>query len=84
MISDEIWSNAKKELFSKYYDSACIENVKRMILTSKRFIVRSIEQILKSLLKTLHLKIFTMTTNKKQYMFLLFISLRVENLTAFT
>lgn len=32
VISDEIWSNAKKELFSKYYDSACIENVKRMIL----------------------------------------------------
>lgn len=31
VISDEIWSNAKKELFGKYYDSACIENVRRMI-----------------------------------------------------
>ena len=32
MISDDIWSKAKIELFSKYHDSACIENVKRMIL----------------------------------------------------
>ena len=32
VISDDIWSKAKIELFSKYHDSACIENVKRMIL----------------------------------------------------
>lgn len=32
IISDEIWENAKKELFNNYSDSACIDNVKRMIL----------------------------------------------------
>ena len=32
IISDEIWENAKKELFNNYSDSACIDNVRRMIL----------------------------------------------------
>jgi len=32
VISDEIWKNAKKELVSGYYNSACIENIKRLIL----------------------------------------------------
>lgn len=32
VISDEIWENAKKELFSAYSDSACIDNVRRLIL----------------------------------------------------
>ena len=32
VISDEIWKNAKKELFSHYHNSACINNVRRLIL----------------------------------------------------
>ena len=32
VISDEIWKNAKKELFSHYHNSACIDNVRRLIL----------------------------------------------------
>ena len=32
VISDEIWKNAKKELFSHYYNSSCIDNVRRLIL----------------------------------------------------
>ena len=32
VISDEIWKAAKKELFSSYHNSACIDNVKRLIL----------------------------------------------------
>ncbi len=31
VISDEIWTNAKKELFSNYHSSACIDNVRRLI-----------------------------------------------------
>ena len=31
VISDEIWSSAKKELFTRY-DSACMDNVRRLIL----------------------------------------------------
>lgn len=32
VISDDIWKNAKKELFSHYHNSACIDNVIRLIL----------------------------------------------------
>ena len=32
VISDDIWKNAKKELFSNYHNSACIDNVRRLIL----------------------------------------------------
>ena len=32
VISDEIWNNAKKELFNNYHDSRCIDNVKRLLL----------------------------------------------------
>lgn len=32
VISDEIWKNAKKALFSRYHDSACIDNIRRLIL----------------------------------------------------
>ena len=32
VISDEIWKAAKKELFSGYHNSACIDNVRRLIL----------------------------------------------------
>ncbi len=32
VISDDIWKNAKKELFSHYHNSACIDNVRRLIL----------------------------------------------------
>ncbi len=32
VISDDIWKNAKKELFSNYYNSSCIENIRRLIL----------------------------------------------------
>ena len=32
VISDEIWKAAKKELFSSYHNSACIDNVRRLIL----------------------------------------------------
>ena len=32
VISDDIWKNAKKELFSGYHNSACIDNVRRLIL----------------------------------------------------
>ena len=32
VISDEIWKNAKKELFSNYHNSTCIDNVRRLIL----------------------------------------------------
>lgn len=32
VISDDIWKNAKKELFSNYYNSSCIDNVRRLIL----------------------------------------------------
>lgn len=32
VISDDIWKNAKKELFDNYRNSACIDNVKRLIL----------------------------------------------------
>lgn len=32
VISDDIWKNAKKELFSNYYESACIDNIRRLIL----------------------------------------------------
>ena len=32
VISDEIWKNAKKELFSHYHNSTCIDNVRRLIL----------------------------------------------------
>lgn len=32
VISDEIWKTAKKELFSNYHNSACIDNVRRLIL----------------------------------------------------
>lgn len=32
IISDEIWENAKRELFNNYSDSACIDNVRRLIL----------------------------------------------------
>ena len=32
VISDYNWKNAKKELFSHYYSSACIDNVRRLIL----------------------------------------------------
>lgn len=32
VISDDIWENAKKELFSNYHNSACIDNVRRLIL----------------------------------------------------
>ena len=32
VISDDIWKNAKKGLFSNYYNSACIDNVRRLIL----------------------------------------------------
>ena len=32
VISDDIWKNAKKELFSNYYDSACIDNIRHLIL----------------------------------------------------
>ena len=32
VISDEIWKNAKKELFSHYCNSSCIDNVRRLIL----------------------------------------------------
>lgn len=31
VISDEIWENAKQELFSNYCDSACIDNVRYLI-----------------------------------------------------
>ncbi len=32
VISDDIWKNAKKELFSNYQNSTCIDNVGRLIL----------------------------------------------------
>ena len=32
VISDDIWKIAKKELFSNYQNSACIDNVRRLIL----------------------------------------------------
>ena len=32
VISDDIWKNAKKELFSGYHNSVCIDNVRRLIL----------------------------------------------------
>ncbi len=32
VISDDIWKNAKKELFSNYHNSACVDNVRRLIL----------------------------------------------------
>ena len=32
VISDDIWKNAKKELFSNYHNSACIDNIRRLIL----------------------------------------------------
>ena len=32
VISDEIWKNAKKELFGNYQNSACLDNVRRLIL----------------------------------------------------
>lgn len=31
VISDEIWKNAKKALLSHYHDSACIDNIRRLI-----------------------------------------------------
>ena len=31
VISDDIWKNAKKELFGNYYDSVCIDNIRRLI-----------------------------------------------------
>lgn len=32
VIPDEIWNKAKKELFSKYYNSLCIDNIRKLIL----------------------------------------------------
>lgn len=32
VISDDIWKNAKKELFSNYNNSTCIDNIRRLIL----------------------------------------------------
>lgn len=32
VISDDIWKNAKKELFGNYHNSSCIDNVRRLIL----------------------------------------------------
>lgn len=32
VISDNIWKNAKNELFSNYYSSSCVDNVRRLIL----------------------------------------------------
>ena len=32
MISDEIWNNAKKELFTRYGESSCIDNIRRLII----------------------------------------------------
>ena len=32
MISDEIWNNAKKELFTRYGESSCIDNIRRLIM----------------------------------------------------
>lgn len=31
VISDEIWDNAKKKLYSSYHNSTCLENIKRLI-----------------------------------------------------
>ena len=32
VIPDEIWNKAKKELFSKYYNSSCIDNIRKLVL----------------------------------------------------
>ena len=32
VISDEIWDKAKKELFSKYHNSSCIDNINKLVL----------------------------------------------------
>lgn len=32
MISDEIWNNAKKEFFTRYGESSCIDNIRRLII----------------------------------------------------
>ena len=31
VIPDEIWDKAKKELFSKYYNSSCIDNINKLV-----------------------------------------------------
>ena len=31
VISDEIWDKAKKELFSKYHNSSCIDNINKLV-----------------------------------------------------